>query len=222
MIIKLFSAMMPFWLFTLGKVITAGTPIVIPFANIIFSLLGLILPVIGGILLKHFRPHLEESAKRTIKITSVVVILVVVFFGTYANFYIYLLMTWRTVLCGMLLPWSGFIVGFTAAYVSRQSWQNSITVAVETGIQNAGIAIILISFSLTQPDSDLTLVMPISVLIFTPVPLVICLIVKTIRECNRADKTTSNSVRFENEEDVIFSKDSPVYSAENPNFSSHI
>lgn len=104
-------------------------------------------------------------------------------FGTYANWYIFSLVTWKSLLCGMLLPWSGFTVGFLIASLLRQGFVNALTVSIETGIQNAGISIIIVSFTLPHPDSDLTLIMPICAIMLTPFPLVVAFIFKTIWDC---------------------------------------
>ncbi|KAF8782651.1 Sodium/bile acid cotransporter like protein [Argiope bruennichi] len=46
-----------------------------------------------------------------------------------------------------------------------------IAVAVETGVQNTGIAIVLLGFSLEQPEADLAAVVPVAASIMTPLPL---------------------------------------------------
>lgn len=189
--------MMPCWLFTLGRYITAGSPIAFPFTNILISLVTLIVPCAAGIILKHFKPNVEEKAKKIIKPISLLLIAVLISFGTYANLYIFSLMTWKTILSGMLLPWSGFTVGFLVATVMRLGFENALTISIETGIQNSGVAVIIVSFSLAHPDSDLTLVMPVCVTLFTPIPLIICLIIKSIWKCIRARKTIKISPAME-------------------------
>lgn len=42
---------------------------------------------------------------------------------------------------------------------------------IETGMQSAGLAILLLRYSLPSPESDLTLVVPVSVMMFTVWPL---------------------------------------------------
>ncbi len=54
------------------------------------------------------------------------------------------LMHWRVLLAGFLLPWIGFLSGAAAAVVTRQSCSDSIAIMIETGVQNAGVAIVLL------------------------------------------------------------------------------
>jgi sodium/bile acid cotransporter 3/5 len=178
-------AMMPFWLFTLGQMFfkNLGGHMQIPFTNIIMSLGFLIVPCVLGIVVKHYKPQFAEKSKKVIKYSTFFIILVAMIFGTAANIYVYSLITAKTLLCGFLLPWGGFALSYAVAFVLRQNHVNCRTIAIETGIQNAGIAIILLSYSLNKPESDLALVMPVCVLIFTPIPLVVCLIGKSIYNC---------------------------------------
>lgn len=46
-----------------------------------------------------------------------------------------------------------------------------MAIAIEAGVQNTGIAIFLLRFALGQPQADLTTVIPVSVAITTPFPL---------------------------------------------------
>lgn len=56
----------------------------------------------------------------------------------------------------MLLPWLGYILGAASAFICKQDWQDSLAIGIETGVQNTGLAIFVLRFSLGQPDSDLT------------------------------------------------------------------
>jgi len=56
----------------------------------------------------------------------------------------------------MLLPWLGYILGGGTAFLLRQDWRDVLAIGVETGVQNTGLAIFVLLFSLPQPDSDLT------------------------------------------------------------------
>lgn len=189
--------MMPFWLYTLGQVFFAqsgGERLSIPFANIIVSLLLLIGPVFLGIVVKHYRPKFAERSKKFVKITTIFIIAVAIVFGSISNFYVFYLITWKTLLCGLLLPWVGFVLSYLIAFLIRQDHRNCRTIAIETGIQNAGIAIVLLQTSLKPPESDLAMVMPVCVLIFTPLPLVAALIVKTVLNCRRLRKEKAASL----------------------------
>lgn len=55
----------------------------------------------------------------------------------------------------MALPWLGYLLGYIVAMVLGQNPADSLTIAIETGIQNTGIAIFLLR-ALPQPQADLT------------------------------------------------------------------
>jgi Predicted Na+-dependent transporter len=46
--------------------------------------------------------------------------------------------------------------GYLLARLTRQSPADTLAISVETGIQNTGIAIFMLRFSLGQPEADMT------------------------------------------------------------------
>lgn len=62
----------------------------------------------------------------------------------------------QIVVAGLGLPWLGYMLGYIVAYVFRQPAPDRLAIAIETGIQNTGIAIFLLRFCLPQPQADLT------------------------------------------------------------------
>ena len=77
----------------------------------------------------------------------------------------------QVLLSAALMPYLGFILGGLVALILRQPRDRILTIAIETGIQNTGIAIILLLLSLPHPESDLSIVAPIASALFTPLPL---------------------------------------------------
>lgn len=69
------------------------------------------------------------------------------------------------------MPWFGYFAGWLTAVIFRQEYENRLAIAVEGGIQNTGIAIFILRFALSQPEADLTTVLPVAVAIMTPFPL---------------------------------------------------
>lgn len=78
-------------------------------------------------------------------------------------------------MCFVLL---GYAFGGAAAAIMRQSWSDALTIAVETGIQNTGIAIFILRVTLDQPEADINTVVPVAVAIMTPIPLVTLLVLQ--------------------------------------------
>jgi sodium/bile acid cotransporter 3/5 len=57
---------------------------------------------------------------------------------------------------GFGLPWLGYFCGWLLARLFKQPPNDTLAISIETGIQNTGIAIFLLRFSLGQPEADLT------------------------------------------------------------------
>lgn len=58
----------------------------------------------------------------------------------------------------MVNVWTGFFIGVVAARTCGLSWRDAVTVMIETGIQNTGVAIVLLGVSLPKPDGDMAAV----------------------------------------------------------------
>lgn len=80
----------------------------------------------------------------------------------------------------MGLPWTGYLITWSIAKILRQSNKDALTIAIEAGIQNIGIAFFLLRFSLPQPYQDITTLIPVSISFMTPLPLIVLLILKKI------------------------------------------
>lgn len=169
----IFTGLLPMWLFTLGKVVYDEGNVTIPFQNIFFSLLGIIIPVTVGLLLQRKYPKAAKMCVNAVKYIVFIFIVFVLTVGVYANIYIFSLLNGQVLLAAALLPYLGFLLGGLVACVLRQGKVNIITIAVETGIQNTGIPIVLLRLSLMGPDKDTSIVAPVASALFTPIPLVI-------------------------------------------------
>lgn len=77
----------------------------------------------------------------------------------------------QVALAGLALPGLGYAFAWLAAKLLNQSPADALTIAIETGIQNTGIAIFFLTTTLPQPQADLTTVVPVAVAVMTPLPL---------------------------------------------------
>ncbi len=175
--------MFPLWLYTLGRlVMDNGVRIHIPFQNILISLLCLLIPVIVGIVVRLKRPRAAKLITKILKPFYIAFIIFMFTFGIYTNLYIFRLIKPMVVVSGCLLPYCGFIISGAVAFALRQPWKRVYTISIETGMQNAGIAMLLMKYSLPQPDADLSLVAPVMVTMFTPFPLWVAVTAYLIRK----------------------------------------
>ncbi|XP_054288932.1 ileal sodium/bile acid cotransporter-like [Macrosteles quadrilineatus] len=163
--------MIPLWAFTLGQEIFSSGAMVVPYNRIASSAIGLVVPLSIGYAVQHFAPSLSKLLVRILKPFSIILILSIIIFATVTNWYLFRLFTWQIMLGGMLLPLLGYLLGAMLAWTLGQSPQDILAIAVETGIQNTGIAIFMLQFCLGQPEADLTTVVPVAVAVMSPVPL---------------------------------------------------
>lgn len=91
------------------------------------------------------------------------------------------LFDWKIILAAMINVWFGFALSALATYIIGFSVADRVALMVETGIQNTGIAYVLLNSSLSQPDSDIASVVPIAGSIVTPIPLFFIYIYQKLR-----------------------------------------
>lgn len=122
---------------------------VIPYANIVVTLLLVILPVIGGMVLRRFSPGWAKAAEDTAGFMGVIVILFLIgmflidpvkrcmMAATPANVYI------GAIAVGVI----GFALGYLVSRLTRMVPREARTVALETGIQNGPLAFAIVELS---------------------------------------------------------------------------
>lgn len=144
--------------------------------------IALIVPLGIGLLIQRYLPRVTRVLVKILKPCSTMLIVFIVVFAIYTNVYLFKLFSWKIILAGMGLPWCGYFFALILAHVLRQPPPDCLAIAIETGIQNTGIAIFLLQV-LEQPMADLTIVIPVSVAIMTPFPLLALYIAQKIRNC---------------------------------------
>jgi len=179
--ISTFSAffMMPLWILTLGASIMREANLGIPYRNIATFAVALIVPLAIGIVIQRTLPRAAKFLVRILKPFALFLIIYIVVFAVYTNLFLFQLFSWQIVVSGLLLPWLGYLLGGGLAWVCRQDPRDILAIAIETGVQNTGLAILALRLSLPAPESDLTTVLPVAVAIMTPViPLLILIFQK--------------------------------------------
>jgi sodium/bile acid cotransporter 3/5 len=161
--------MMPLWILTLGTTITDEANLTIPYSKIATFAVALVVPLAIGIILQRTLPKAAQFLVKILKPFAVFLIIFIIVFAIYTNLYLFKLFTWEIILTGTLLPWLGYLLGGGLAMMMKQDIRDVIAIAIETGVQNTGLAIFALRFSLPQPEADLTTVLPVAVAIMTPV-----------------------------------------------------
>ncbi len=108
----------------------------------VLILLGI--PIVAGMLANSFLPKLTEFVKKPIKIFSIIFFMgmvVIMFVNNYDHFIRYIFWVFIIVLIHNALALSS---GFGFSKLFRLNPQNSRTIAIETGIQNSGLGLVLL------------------------------------------------------------------------------
>ena len=167
--------MMPFWLFALGRFYMNFNKIKIPYGNIVTGLIAIVVPCGLGILIRKFKPNIAHFIIKTIRPLSYAFIIFVVGFGSLSNIFIYILMGrhWYIVPAALGLPYLGFLLGYVFSIILRQPRYRALTISIETGIQDTGIAIVLLQSSFPMPEGDQASSLAMAAALFMPLPLIL-------------------------------------------------
>ncbi|VDM27163.1 unnamed protein product, partial [Hydatigera taeniaeformis] len=165
--------MMPLMLFIFGRFFIDIQSLRIPYLLIVGQLCYITVPVLLGMVVKWRLPKLGQLLVRLLRPLSFLFITIIIGFGVYTNLPIYRLIGIYPVIIptATALPWIGFFLAGFLAFICRRSKAEILTICIETGIHNSGIAILVLIYSMPQPEGDMGAVMPIVVSIFTPLPL---------------------------------------------------
>jgi len=181
--------MMPAWIFSLGQHLILNDErydIVIPYYKIAIYCFFLVIPLSIGLLIARYLPRVSAFMVKILKPLALFLILFILIFGIWANLYIFKLMDWQVFVAGMGLPWIGFAFGCTLARALNQPRNDIIAIAIETGIQNTGMSIFILWFTLDHPLGDITAVVPVAAATMTPFPLLAALTSKKLLEMYRS------------------------------------
>ncbi|KAL5232650.1 hypothetical protein ACI65C_000060 [Semiaphis heraclei] len=148
--------MIPFWVIFLGKHIFSVGEMPVPYSRIGFSIVALIIPLCIGYCIQRFMPSVSRVMTRILKPLSSCLIIFIIIFATVTNLYLFKIFSWKIILAGAVIPWTGYLIGLLTSVFARLSTPDIISMTVESGIQNTGIAIFMLKFSLGQPAADIT------------------------------------------------------------------
>lgn len=97
-----FLVMMPLWMNMLGykflKVHQASMGVRVPYGKIMMSLLALVLPLLVGLGIARYRPVWAATARKVIRPFVIFILAFVIIFGTYANYYMFEMISWPILL----------------------------------------------------------------------------------------------------------------------------
>ena len=136
--------------------------------------------------------QLSKVIKKVTPFLAFVVLVALVVVGVMSQSYMFrLVMTsgWRIILAAVILPYAGLVIGALLAVLACQPKKSVLTIAVETCVQNANIAMVILKTSLEQPTGDMATIVPMISAAATPLPFVIAIIIKAcVQKCRNKGK----------------------------------
>lgn len=86
---------MPLWIFSLGAQIFDRGQLSVPYKRIGVVAIGLIVPLIIGLLIQRYLPRLAKLLVRILKTCSSLLIIFIIVFAIATNLYLFELFTWQ-------------------------------------------------------------------------------------------------------------------------------
>ncbi|KAL4234088.1 hypothetical protein ACF0H5_005741 [Mactra antiquata] len=197
--------MMPLWLYTLGRIFLQAHELYIPYTDIIVALSVIIVPLSCGLFIRNKFPKIVTMVERVLSVVIIIAALALIVTGVISSLYLIKLFNLKIILVGCFLPYIGFLIGGLVALVFRQPFGNIKTIAIETGLQNTAIAMILLQNSFPPPYGDLATVAPVSAEVMSPIPPFLTSIVYVIykKYCKKYKevKETRGDLNFDDNDD---------------------
>lgn len=96
--------MMPLWIFTLGTTIFQRDDLPVPYKRIAAMAIGLLVPLVIGLLIQRYLPRLAKLLVRILKTCSSLLIIFIIIFAIVTNLYLFQLFTWQVGHYVILIP----------------------------------------------------------------------------------------------------------------------
>ncbi|KAI9555076.1 hypothetical protein GHT06_017591 [Daphnia sinensis] len=191
--------MMPLWLWLLsGFFLPEGSSVKVPYVNMAISLILLTFPLGIGLLIRRFKLSLAEFLTgKILKKFSVFFIIFIFGLGFYSMSHIFILMDWILLTAGLVVTVAGFLFGALFAWITRLGRPQIIAVSLETAMQNANIAFVLLKTTLPTPYSDIAALPAIAQIIMTTSILFVFLVINFSYKCYQKKCTEKEKVKEE-------------------------
>lgn len=88
-------AMIPLWVFTLGRVIFEKGDLSVPYSQISTYAIALVVPLLIGYIIQRFFKKVAKFFVRILKVFSSILILFIIIFAIVTNLYIFKIFSWQ-------------------------------------------------------------------------------------------------------------------------------
>jgi predicted Na+-dependent transporter len=160
-------------MFVLGQqiVMSNNVKITIPYADSVFSLIGMTIPLAIRLLIQKHRPDWAQRSIKLICLITIIFLILILEGGLFVNLHLLRLLNRKIIAAGMSFAWTRYIFGALAAFLAKLTRLEIIAVSIETALKNPGIAYVLLQLSLPEPESDFAATPLIGQIMMTGPPL---------------------------------------------------
>ncbi|XP_071503481.1 ileal sodium/bile acid cotransporter-like [Diadema antillarum] len=159
--------MMPLNLFIYTPPLTAGNKqLETPFTEIGLQLVLMFIPISIGIFFKYKSPRVNRICTKLLKPLSTVLLVLVLATSLPFQLFIFAAPT-STYIGAILLPLCGSLLGFLISKAACLPFKSTLTVALETGVQNALLATTIITFFYPHPEAEIASRAPYLIFLMT-------------------------------------------------------
>ncbi|XP_045195030.2 ileal sodium/bile acid cotransporter-like [Mercenaria mercenaria] len=163
-------AMLPLWLYTLGSVFLEANNLNIPYTDIVVTLSIILIPLSVGLFIRIKFPKVTGMIEKGMAVVLTILALILITTGVISSLYLFKMFNLKIIAVGCILPYVGFCLGAVMSFIFKQPRKSIKTIAIETGMQNTAIAMILLLNSFPEPLGDIATVAPVSAEVMSPIP----------------------------------------------------
>ena len=153
--------MVPLLLSFYGGLMAVSGEYVIPAANVAQVLVVLLVPTVIGIALRKWNPNVGATIELVGALLGVFVILFLIGSWVPRNWSLLMATPWPVYLAAIGLGVAGMLLGFLLSRALKQDGRRARTIALETGIQNGPLAILIVTLTFTGTMQQQVLLIPV-------------------------------------------------------------
>ncbi|XP_030839056.1 ileal sodium/bile acid cotransporter-like [Strongylocentrotus purpuratus] len=134
---------------------TENQRLVTPYSELAQQLAILVIPLFIGMAISWKFPKFKKFCKKVVKPIAMLLIVVGIGMGVPADFYAFSQSPVNNWIVSILIPLFGAFFGLSFARIFGRNIRTSITIAIETGVQNALLARTIVFLFYPRPEADL-------------------------------------------------------------------
>ena len=153
--------MVPLLLSFYGGLLQVSSEYVIPAGNVAQVLVVLLVPTMIGIALRKWNPNVGASLELIGALLGVFVILFLIGSWVPRNWQLLLSTPWPVYFAAIGLGLVGMVLGYLLSRGLRQDTRRARTIALETGIQNGPLAVLIVTLTFSGTMQQQVLLIPV-------------------------------------------------------------